>query len=61
MSEGLRKNTGYCYHGDLNPIFFSNPPLLIKNIVKSQTSWYNIKSYLEMWNGFGFWNQFETK
>ena len=32
-----------------------------KNIVKSQTSWYNIKSYLEMWNGFGFWNQFLTK
>ena len=51
MSGGLKKNTGYCYHGSQNPVFFFNPPLLIKNIAKSQSSWYSIKSYLELWNG----------
>ena len=39
----IEKKYGIFYHGGQNSVFFS------ENIVKSQTSWYSVGSYLELW------------
>ena len=49
MSGGLKKIPGFFTMVVKIPYFFSILHSWPENIVKSQTSWYNVGSYLELW------------